>query len=483
MPRKKKLLKGFKDYLPNEMLMRRHIVETIQNVFESYGFEPIATPALEREETLLGYGEEASKQIYRFESPDGERVGLRFDLTVPLCRFIITHPDLPLPFKRYQVQPVWRHDKPDPGRFREFIQFDIDTVGSGSVVADAEIIAAMAQSLRALKIPFRIRFSNRKILNCLIKYADIPPNMAHPVFRVLDKLEKIGLERVKKQLAEGYIDDSGAFIQGLNLKTEQIEKIESFISIKGKTRKDVLKALESLFSKLEDADEGLAELHKISDVLSALGITDEEAIVDLSIARGLDYYTGPVYEAQVLGGERFGSVMGGGRYDKLIKMLGGPELPATGASVGVDRLATVIQTLKIDKSPSTVTNILITVMLPERIIQYMKLASQLRSEGFNVEVFMGATKNIAKQLKYADKKGIRFVLIMGEEEFSNKTVSVKDLHIGIAAASKIKNRQEWLKTRAGQTTLPVNNLLKWLKEQIVTCVVSSERNEEKAPLK
>jgi len=187
-----RLLKGFRDLLPGEMLLRERMIARIKEVFESYGFAPLATPALEYKDILLGYGEEASKQIYLFRDPDGNDVGLRFDLTVPLSRLTAQYPDLPLPLKRYQIQPVWRYDKPDPGRFREFIQFDIDTVGTDSMVADAEIIAAMHESFVRLGVESRVRFSDRKVLNSLLAYAGIPENMAHRVFRVLDKLENQG---------------------------------------------------------------------------------------------------------------------------------------------------------------------------------------------------------------------------------------------------------------------------------------------------
>ena len=459
-------LRGFKDYLPQEMFLRRHIVETLREVFESYGFEPLATPALERESVLLGYGEEASKQIYRFEDPDGVRVGLRYDLTVPLCRFVLSHPDLVLPFRRYQVQSVWRYDKPDPGRFREFLQFDIDTVGASSVAADGETIAAMAQALRRLKVPFRIRFSNRKILNGLIRYAGVATELAHSVFRVIDKLERIGFERVLKQLGKGYVDDSGARIEGLGLETAQIEKIERFLSVGGGKREEVISALAELLEGIAEAEEGIEELREVSAVLSALGVGEEEAVVDPTIARGLDYYTGVVYEAQVVGGERFGSVMGGGRYDGLIKALGGGDLPATGASVGVDRLAFVVETLGLWRRRKTVSDVLITVMMPDRLADYMRLADELRRAGLCVEVYMGGSRAIGKQLRYADRKGVRFAVIVGEDEWSQDVVSVKDLRAGEEAAEKIKEREEWLKRRAGQITIPRRDLAAWLKQRL-----------------
>ncbi len=466
MASKSLLLKGFKDYLPQEMLLRQHIVETLREVFESYGFEPLATPALERESVLLGYGDEASKQIYRFEDPDGVRVGLRFDLTVPLCRFVLSHPDLVLPFRRYQVQSVWRYDKPDPGRFREFLQFDIDTVGAASVAADGETMAAMAEALRRLGVPFRIRFSNRKILNGLIRYVGVGEELAHPVFRIIDKLEKIGFERVLKQLGEGYVDDSGAPIEGLGLETAQIGKIERFLSVGGERREEVIAALGDLLGGIAEAEEGIEELQEVSGVLDALGVGDEEAVVDPTIARGLDYYTGVVYEAQVVGGERYGSVMGGGRYDGLIRALGGGDLPATGASVGVDRLAFVVEALDLWRRRRTVSDVLVTVMMADKVAEYMRLADELRKAGLCVEVYMGASRAIGKQLRYADRKGVRFVVIVGEEEWSQDMVSVKDLRVGEEAAERIKGREEWLKKRAGQITVPRKDLVAWLKERL-----------------
>ena len=454
-----KTLKGFRDIPPGEVLAREKIINTIKEVYESYGFSPLATPALEYKETLLGYGEEASKQIYLFRDQDGNDVGLRFDLTVPLCRYVSAHKELPRPFKRYQIQPVWRYDKPDPGRFREFLQFDIDTVGSASMAADAEIISAMHDSLEKLGLKFKIRFSNRKVLNSLLKYAGIAEKMAHSVFRVMDKLEKQALEAVKLELGPGRIDSSGDKIKGLGFKSEQIQRIEEFLSLSQNTRKEALGSVKSLFKNLSGAEEGIRELEEIDDCLTALRISDEKASIDLSIARGLDYYTGPVFEAILLDARDYGSVMGGGRYDDLIEKFTGESIPATGVSMGIDRLFSALQSLNLTDSKLSTAEVLVTVMVKEKLNEYQKTAKQLREAGFKTELYVGSENSIGNQLKYADKLLIPVAVIMGKKEFESGQVSIKDLDYIRKAEVNVPDRGSWLEQRAGQKTIPASELV------------------------
>ncbi|HMK37922.1 MAG TPA: HisS family protein, partial [Bacteroidota bacterium] len=293
-----RLLRGFRDYLPGQMNARLGMIDTIRGVYESYGFLPLDTPALEFHETLMGYGEDNQKQIFEFDNPEEEHVALRFDLTAPLARVVAQYPDLPLPFRRYQVGPVWRADKPDAGRFREFTQFDIDSVGTSSSAADTEILCGMYDTLRALGIGgFRIRFSDRNVLNSLLDFAGIPHSSSHAVFRILDKLDKIGLEGIVAELSAGRVDASGDKIRGLGLGSAQIEKIKQFIALPRGTRKDVLASLSRLFRDVPSASGALQGLGAICTSLDSLGIPDEFVALDQSIARGLDYYTGPVFEA------------------------------------------------------------------------------------------------------------------------------------------------------------------------------------------
>ena len=460
-----KILKGFRDFLPGEMLAREKIISVIKNVYEFYGFVPISTPALEYKDVLLGYGEEASKQIYLFQEPDKNQVGLRFDLTVPLSRVIALYRDLPRPFKRYQIQPVWRYDKPDPGRFREFIQFDIDTVGTDSMIADAEIISAMNDCLLDLGLKFKIRYSNRKVLNSLISYAEIKPNLAYDVFRVMDKLEKQGLENVNLELGSGRVDSSGDKIKGLGLEKEQIKKIEQFLTLPQKTRNEAILSLEELFKNVKGAEVGIGELKQINSFLDAMDIPDDIAVLDLSIARGLDYYTGPVFEAiltdkKVAG---FGSVMGGGRFDDLIEHFTGEKVPATGASIGVDRLFSAMLKLKLIESKPSTADVLVTVMDKDKINDYQKIAKKLRSSGLKTELYLGKEKSIGKQLKYADRQRIPVAVILGSDEFSKNQVSIKDLRVIETEKVDIKARDEWVKKKVGQITVPQEKMVEQIK--------------------
>ena len=453
-------LRGFRDILPGEVLARENLISVIRRICESYGFAPLSTPALEYRETLLGYGEEANKQIYLFREPDGNEVGLRFDLTVPLSRVVALYREIPRPFKRYQIQPVWRYDKPGPGRFREFLQFDIDTVGTESMVADAEIIQAMCDTLLALGLSnFRIRFSNRKVLNSLVKLAGIGPDLALPVFRVLDKLERQGLEAVKEELGPGRIDSSGAEIRGLGLREKEIGKIEEFLRLPQGNREEALGSLDALFRGLEGADEGIRELREIHDSLTSLEIPDERVAIDLSIARGLDYYTGPVYEAILLDAREYGGILGGGRFDELIGLFTGEKVPATGCSIGVDRLFSAMEKLgMVELRPST-TDVLVTVMVKERPFEYQRVAQRLRAGGIRTELYMGEETSIGSQLKYADRQAIPIAVIIGPDEFAKNQVSIKDLRVMRAGKVEIEDRKTWLSARVGQKKVPRENLV------------------------
>jgi histidyl-tRNA synthetase len=459
VPVQPKILKGFRDLPASEVLARERIISTIKGVFESYGFAPLYTPALEYKEVLLGYGEEASKQIFLFTDPDGNEVGLRFDLTVPLSRYVALNKNLPRPYRRYQVQPVWRYDKPDPGRFREFMQFDIDTVGTASMVADAEIISAMHDSLAKLGLQFRIRFSNRKVLNSLMEFAKLPSNQAHALFRVIDKLEKQGLEAVKSELGPGRIDSSGAEIKGLGFEKEQIQKIEEFLKLPQRTRKEAIDSLRKLFKQQKSAEEGIRELSEIDESLTALGITDEKAKIDLSIARGLDYYTGPVYEAVLSDAPDFGSVMGGGRYDELIEKFTGEKVPATGASVGVDRLFSAMQELGSVEEKHSTAEVLITVMVKEKMTEYQRIARELREAGIKTEVYVGNESNLGNQLKYADRMLIPVAVLIGKQEFSKNEVSLKNLKLLRQIETEKLDREAYLGQRIGQKTVALENLI------------------------
>jgi histidyl-tRNA synthetase len=441
-----RLLRGFRDYLPGQMNARLKMIETIRRVYESYGFLPLDTPALEYHATLMGYGEDNAKQIFEFENPEEEHVALRFDLTAPLARVVAQYPDLPLPFRRYQVGPVWRADKPDAGRFREFTQFDLDSVGTSSSAADTEILCGMYDTLRELGIArFRVRFSDRNVLNSLLDFAGIPHSSSHAVFRILDKLDKIGLEGIAAELTVGRVDASGDKIRGLGLGAGQIEKVEQFLAIPRGTRQDVLDSLSRLFQDVSSAAGALHGLGAICSSLDALGIPDEFVALDQSIARGLDYYTGPVFEAMLSDAPEYGSVFGGGRYDGLVARFLGRNIPAVGAAIGVDRLLAAMMKLGLTGTSPSTAQVLVTVMEPARIIEYEKLTRELRQAGIRTEMYLGDEKGLTKQLSYANRQQIPLAVIMGSDEFVKGEVTIKNLKLGAQLPDKKTQREEWLK--------------------------------------
>ena len=387
-------LKGFRDFLPRDAIKRQKVIEKIRKVFELFGFDPLETPALEYADVLLGkYGEEADKLIYRFKDRGGREVGLRYDLTVPLARIIASYPILPMPFKRYQIQPVWRADKPQTGRFREFLQCDADIVGTTSPLADAEMILVAVESLQKLGFKkFKILINDRELFSVL-KITSKFDAEAFAIIRIIDKLEKIGIEGVINELV----------IKGFSKKeaTEILNKIKN---------QRLTKKLLQIFSYLEKS-----------------GIPDSYYDFSPTLARGLDYYTSTIFEIKI-DGYMAGSVGGGGRYDKLIGKFIGQDLPAVGFSFGIDRLIEAMeqQGLFIDL-PSTSVAVLVTIFSPEYLLQSIKVTNLIRQNGINCELFLDAGKKLDKQLKYADKKGIPFVAIIGPDEAKNGTVTLKNL--------------------------------------------------------
>jgi len=439
------------------MLARQEMVDTIRRVYELYGFVPLSTPAIEYLDVLSGSaGQEAQQSLFRVSNPEEEELGLRFDLTVPLARVIAQYADLPRPFRRYQVSSVWRADKPDKGRFREFTQFDLDSVGTESEIADTEILAAMCDTLSALRIErYAVRFSSRAILNLLLHFAGIAPEQSIDVFRVLDKLDKVGVEKVRLELMQGYKDESGDTIRGLGMRQEQVDKIEKFLAIKGDSRKDVLARVRDLFGAAAEID----GVERISNHLYALGYGDDRVAVDLSIARGLAYYTGPVFEAILLDAPQFGSVFGGGRYDNLVMRFLGERIPAVGASIGVDRLLAALTFLgKIGKNKST-ARVLIANMDPSLTGDYLEMTWELRRAGIPTELYIGTAKQIGKQLKYADQYDIPLAILFGSNEKAAGQVTVKDMVVGREKAKAIGDRKDWIAARPGQTTIPRAQLI------------------------
>lgn len=462
-----RLSRGLRDLLPNEMLARQKMVDTIRGVYESYGFVPISTPAVEFLDVLSGSaGAEAQSSIFRVSNPEQEALGLRFDLTVPLARVIAQYPELPRPFRRYQVASVWRADKPDKGRYREFTQFDLDSVGVESEIADTEIIAGMCDTLSALNVGgYLVRFSSRAILNLLLDYAQIPAQQGVEVFRVLDKLDKIGIEKVRLELMNGYKDESGDTIEGVGLTADQVAKIEQFLAVRG-TRTEVVTQVRELFASVASAPAQLDLVERISSNLYSLGYGDDRVSLDLSIARGLAYYTGPVFEAILTDAPQFGSVFGGGRYDNLVMRFLGEPIPAVGASIGVDRLlAALVHLGRIGKEKAT-ARVLVTNMDPQLQQDYLQMTWELRRAGIPTELYLGSAKGPGKQLKYADQYDIPLAILYGSNEKAQGTVTIKDMVAGRERAKPVADRKEYLAQRAGQVTVARAELIETIRKML-----------------
>ncbi|MCK6486371.1 MAG: histidine--tRNA ligase [Phycisphaerae bacterium] len=482
-----RLFRGLRDLLPEQMAARERIVATIRDIFELYGFMPLGTPAIEYLDVLYGSaaGEEAQRSVFRVENPDDEPLGLRFDLTVPLARVVAQYRELPRPFRRYQVASVFRADKPDPGRYREFTQFDIDSVGVASEWADVEIIAAACDVLAALNVgAYRVRFSSRQVLNLLLKYAGVtgplapvaPPGSKRPlsdpsprdatdVFRVLDKLPKVGPERVRLELTTGYVDASGDAIPGLNLSVDSVRRIEEFLAIPAADRAETLAKLRTLFAAVPDAVPTIDVLNRMSQRLDQIGYGNDRALVDLSIARGLSYYTGPVFEASLADAPQFGAIFGGGRYDNLVQRFLGEHIPATGASIGVDRLLAALLELGRVTLRRATAQVLVTTLDAALADDYWTMTQELRREGIRTELYLGSER-VGKQVKYADALGVPLVLMYGSNEKQKGVVTIKDMEAGRQRAEQIAGREAWLRERPGQVEAPRSELVATVKSML-----------------
>jgi len=463
-----RLSRGLRDLLSEPMLARQRMIETIRRVYELYGFVPLGTPAVEYLDVLTGTaGQETQQSIFTVQSPEREALGLRFDLTVPLARVVAQYHDLPRPYRRYQVSPVWRADKPNPGRYREFIQFDLDSVGAESEIADTEIIAGMCDTLAALAVgPFRVRYSSRGLLDLLLTTAAVPEGGAADVLRVLDKLEKVGLAKVRLELTAGYRDESGDTIRGLGMAAEQVAKIERFLEIRGDQRQEVIARLRSFFGGLPEAAAEIDLVERISSQLAALGYGDDQVTLDLSIARGLAYYTGPVFEAVLLDAPQYGSVFGGGRYDDLVQRFLGEKVPATGASLGVDRLLGALMHLGRAGGKKATAQVLVARIDRDLDSECLAMTWELRRAGIPAELYLGTEKGVGKQIKYADLTGVPIVLLYGSTEKERGIVTLKDMEVGRELAKKVDARREWLAQRPGQRAVPRAELVATVREML-----------------
>ncbi|TDJ76727.1 MAG: histidine--tRNA ligase [Planctomycetota bacterium] len=412
-------LKGFRDYLPEVMIPRERLMETAREVYRSFGFSPIDTPALEYTAILLGKGgDETDKQLYRFEDKGGRDVALRFDLTVPLARFVAQHgQELGMPFKRYHIGPVWRGENTQRGRFREFIQCDFDTIGTESIVSDIETAVVIHELFAKLGFErFVIRVNDRKVLTGVLERVGLADRAA-PVLRALDKLAKVGPDKVAAEI----VAEAGA-------SDKEAREVLRVATLDG-SNADMLERLAPLVEGSETGRAGLESLRELLAGASAAGVGAERLRLDPSIARGLDYYTGTVFETFLGDLEDIGSVCSGGRYDDLASVYTKERLPGIGASMGLDRLLAAMQELGLVEAVRTPAPIFLPFFAADRRDDYLALASRLRAAGFGTELYPKARK-LGAQLKYADRRGHAVAVIIGEDEWAAGTCQVKDLATG-----------------------------------------------------
>lgn len=464
-------LKGFQDLLPEDLIPRKAVIASIETVFQKYGFAPLETPALEHLDVLLGTGgEETNKELFRQESPEGEAIAMRFDLTVPFARLLAQYPDkLKAPFRRYAIGPVWRADKPGPGRFRQFTQFDIDAAGSESVAVDAEIISIMCEVMDALGVSdYRVVINNRKVIDALLSSCGIDDlNRQKHVLRVIDKLAKVGMDNVRLELGPGRVDDSGDPIPGVGLDTATIDKVVVFVGLKGGTRADVVDRLARALPDTEAAAGAVAEMRALAEALDALGVNEAHAVFDPSLARGLDYYTGPVFETVLPGAPEFGSVMGGGRYDGLVSRFMDRAIPSTGMSVGLDRLLAALTRFGLVSTARTTVQALVVSLggVPEA--DALKIVSELRGAGIRAEAYFGKKRNMKVQLSHADHYEIPVAVIVGGDELAAGVVSVKDLQAGKREREEIADREAYRQAgKTGQVTVPRSEMVETVKRYL-----------------
>ncbi|WBU51813.1 histidine--tRNA ligase [Paracoccus sp. SCSIO 75233] len=476
--------KGFRDYFGAEVTERKAMLDRIGEIYHLHGFEPLESSAVETVEALGKFLPDVDRPnagVFAWQEEDvpgggsGDWLALRYDLTAPLARVAAQYRnDLPTPYRRYAMGPVWRNEKPGPGRFRQFYQCDADTVGSASVAADAEICAMLADALEAVGIArgdYLVRINNRKVLNGVLEAAEIRDDQADDVLRQIDKFDKVGEDGVRQLLTAGRKDDSGAFIDGVGLSDQQAVPVLAFLTSKGHDNAATLHNLRAAVGPSATGAEGVEELAKMAALLASLGVGEDRAVIDPSVVRGLGYYTGPVFEAELTfeildekGRRRqFGSVAGGGRYDGLVERFTGQKVPATGVSIGVDRLLAALRAKGLTGGEAT-GPVVVTVMDRDRMADYHAMAAELRAAGIRAEVYLGNPKNFGNQLKYADKRSAPIAIIQGGDEAERGIVQIKDLILGAKLASEVSH-EEW-KSQPAQTEAARENLVAAVQEML-----------------
>ncbi len=478
--------KGFRDYFGADVTERKAMLDAVAEVYHRYGFDPLETSAVETVEALGKFLPDVDRPndgVFGWQDEDGDWLALRYDLTAPLARVAAQfRNDLPSPYRRYAMGPVWRNEKPGPGRFRQFYQCDADTVGAASVAADAEICAMLSDALEVVGIPrgdYIVRVNNRKVLNGVMEVAGVldPSDPAKfesergIVLRAIDKLDRLGEAGVRALLGAGRRDESGDFTKGAGLSDEQAEVVMGFMAAGRETGAATVARLRELVTGSALGAEGVQELETIAALLDAQGYGADRVVVDPSVVRGLGYYTGPVFEAELTfeilddkGRKRqFGSVAGGGRYDDLVKRFTGQAVPATGVSIGVDRLLAALRA-KGRAGQQAQGPVVVTVMDRDRMADYMEMVGELRRAGLRAELYLGNPKNFGNQLKYADARNSPVAVIQGSDEAARGVVVLKDLVLGakIAAGASL---EEW-KSRPAQVEVARGGLVAAVKDML-----------------
>ena len=510
---KARLPRGLADRGAAELAATRDMIEKIRTVFERYGFEAVETPAIEYTEALgkfLPDEDRPNEGVFSFQDDDEQWLSLRYDLTAPLARYVAENFDaLPKPYRSYRHGWVFRNEKPGPGRFRQFMQFDADTVGAASVAADAEMCMLAADTLEALGIKrgdYVIKVNNRKVLDGVMESiglaGDENAGKRLTVLRAIDKLDRLGPDGVKLLLGKGRKDESGDFTKGAGLSEEQIERLETLYGHRRTRSQDLflrrtvadaastddltlasdkdnvigdirfLDTYEKVFSDSALVREGLSELREISHIVREAGYGTRRIRADVSVVRGLEYYTGPVYEAELTfevkdekgNPVRFGSVAGGGRYDGLVARFRGEPVPATGFSIGVSRLMAALQHLGKTDEKTEYGPVVVTIFDKDRIADYQRMVKTLRDANIRAELYLGNPKNLGNQLKYADKRNSPCTVIQGGDEKAKGEVQIKDLIEGKKAAEAIASNKEWRESRSAQFSVAEGKLVDAVRE-------------------
>jgi histidyl-tRNA synthetase len=492
---KARLPKGFRDIGADELRRTQAMIAKIGAVYERYGFEPLETPAFEYTDALgkfLPDTDRPNEGVFSLTDEDEQWMSLRYDMTAPLARHVAeNYQDIAKPFRRYTWGPVWRNEKPGPGRFRQFMQFDADTVGTDNIAADAEVCMLAADTMEALGIArgqYVIRVNNRKVLDGVLEQVGIDPHGEEnarrrlTVLRALDKFDKFGDAGVRLLLGKGRQDESGDFTAGAELEESAIETLVDFLKAAergaagdgtvGKGGNEATLAfMKRQFAATELGGQGIEELARVVALLGAAGFGPERIIIDPSVVRGLDYYTGPVFEAELTfeatneEGQtvRFGSVGGGGRYDDLVARFTGQRVPATGFSLGVSRLQAALDHLGQGARERVLAPVVVLVMEREQQPRYQRMVRDLRDADIRAEMYLG-TSGMKAQMKYADKRGAPCVVIQGEDERARGEVQIKDLVEGLRLSETIEDAAEWRKARPAQFSVPEGDLVRAVAE-------------------